>query len=125
MVIDDKGRKNGLSDYDVRFIERDIKDLMALLDSYQRSRDHLAEALFLAIYQNPWMEFLLPATSLKRQPDGQEQKERREEVARIRNEKRHWRSLLEQGGYEEGVIRIIMAMEDSDHAIDRDALYKD
>ena len=30
MVIVDKGKKEGVSDYDVRFIERDIKDLMAL-----------------------------------------------------------------------------------------------
>ena len=32
---------------------------------------------------------------------------------------------MEKGGYEEGIIRIIMALEDSDHAIDRDALYVD
>ena len=231
MVIDDKGRKNGLSDYDVRFIERDIKDLMALnedretmqeedadfsrvaavseindwlyntfagpwvrlftteisaqilkqlhplrvnkyifsetinpwmlifkklapliqqnrravspdnpftaieknisdsivalLDTYQKSRDHFAEALFFAIYQNPWMEFLLPATSLKKKPDRREKEEKRREAARIRDEEGHWRSLLEQGGYEEGVIRMIMALEDSDHAVDRDALYAD
>jgi pimeloyl-ACP methyl ester carboxylesterase len=231
MVIDDKGRKNGLSDYDVRFIERDIKDLMALnedldtmreedadfsrvaavseindwlyntfagpwvrmftteisaqiikqlhplrvnkyifseainpwmlifemlaphvkqnrrpvspdnpfmaiekkisdsivamLDSYQRSRDHFAEALFFALYENPWMEFLLPSTSLKKKPDRREQKEKRQNAVRIRDEEDHWRSLLEHGGYEEGIIRIIMALEDSDHAIDRDALYAD
>ena len=32
---------------------------------------------------------------------------------------------MEKGGYEEGIIRIVMALEDSDHAIDRDALYAD
>ena len=30
MEIVDKGKKEGLSDYDVRFVERDIADLMAL-----------------------------------------------------------------------------------------------
>jgi pimeloyl-ACP methyl ester carboxylesterase len=231
MVIDDKGKKGGLSDYDVRFIERDIKDLMALnadketmqeeeadfsrvaavseindwlyntfaspwvrtftteitaqimkqlhplrvnkyifsekinpymlifetlvpavkhnrcpvssanpflafeknvsdsivalLDSYQKSRDHFSETLFFAIYENPWMKFLFPTASRQRKPGWKEKKEKREEAAQIQNEKRHWRSLLEQGGYEEGVIRIIMALEDSDHAIDRDALYED
>jgi hypothetical protein len=30
-----------------------------------------------------------------------------------------------KGGYEEGLIRIVMALEDSNHAIDRDALYRD
>ncbi len=28
-------------------------------------------------------------------------------------------------GYEEGIIRIIIALEDSDHTIDLDALYRD
>ncbi len=32
---------------------------------------------------------------------------------------------MEKGGIEEGIIRIVMALEDSDHAIDRDALYRD
>ncbi|MEJ2660905.1 MAG: DUF3141 domain-containing protein, partial [Desulfobacteraceae bacterium] len=107
-------------------IEKKISDsIVALLESYQKSRDHFAEALFFAIYENPWMEFLLPAASLKRNQDLREQKEKRQEAARIRNEEGHWRNLLEQGGYEEGVIRMIMALEDSDHAIDRDALYTD
>ena len=228
MVIDDKGKKSGLSDYDVRFIERDIKDLMALnedretmqeeeadfsrvaavseindwlyntflspwvrmltteisaqiikqlhplrvnkyifseminpfmgffkmlapavkqnrrpvspgnpfaafekiisdsivvlLDSYQESRDHLAEGTFFAIYENPWMKYWLPGTS---RIEKSNRKEKKEEASQIRNEARHWRGLLEEGGYEEGVIRMIMALEDADHAIDRDALYAD
>jgi pimeloyl-ACP methyl ester carboxylesterase len=231
MVIDDKGRKHGLSDYDVRFIERDIKDLMALnedretmqeedadfsrvaavseindwlyntfaspwvrlftteisaqvlkqlhplrvnkyifseminpwmsifkmlapavkqdrrpvspgnpfpvfekkvsdsivalLDGYQNSRDHFSEALFFAIYENPWMDLLLPAASPKKKSGRQAQKEKRQEAARIRNEKQHWRSLVDEGGFEEGIIRIIMALEDSDHDVDRDELYAD
>jgi hypothetical protein len=107
-------------------IEKKISDsIVALLESYQKSRDHFAEALFFAIYENPWMEFLLPAASLKKNRDMREQEEKRQEAARIRNEEGHWRSLLEQGGYEEGIIRMIMALENSDHAIDRDALYTD
>ncbi|MEJ2662333.1 MAG: DUF3141 domain-containing protein [Desulfobacteraceae bacterium] len=186
MVIDDKGRKNGLSDYDVRFIERDIKDLMALnenretmreedadfsrvaavseindwlyntfagpwvrrhpvapdnpllslekevsesivalLDGYQNIRDHFAEALFFAIYENPWVELLQSFASTGNKPGSEEKKEAKAMASRIRNEKRHWSSLLEQGGFEEGIVRIIMALEDSDHAIDRDALYED
>jgi len=231
MVIDDKGQKHGVSDYDVRFIERDIQDLMALnenretmreedadfsrvaavseindwlyntfaspwvrmftteqsarilkqlhplrvnkyifserinpymsnfkrlapavrqnrhpvspgnpftaiekgvsdsivtfLNIYQDSRDHFSEALFFIIYENPWMKILFPAVSRNKKISGQQQDEKRQADARIRAEERHWRSQLEQGGYEEGVIRMIMALEDSDHAIDRDALYAD
>ena len=32
---------------------------------------------------------------------------------------------MEKGGYEEGIIRIVMALEDADHTIDRDALFED
>jgi pimeloyl-ACP methyl ester carboxylesterase len=231
MVIVDKGKKGGVSDYDVRFIERDIKDLMALnadketmkeedadfsrvaavselndwlyntfaspwvkmfstetsaeilrqlhplrvnkyifadtinpsmlifktlapavkenrspvspgnplsvleknisnsivamLDSYQSFRDHFTEAMFFAIYENPWMQLLYPAMSLKKTPDNKLEKNKAEEAALIEKDKRHWYSAMEKGGYEEGIIRIVMALEDLDHVIDRDALYED
>ena len=231
MVIDDKGRKHGISDYDVRFVERDIKDLMALnedreamlaedadfsrvaaiseindrlynifaspwvrmfttelsarifkqmhplrvnkyifsetinpgmsvfgllapavkedrrpvspenpftaleksvsdsivtlLDIFQAGRDQFAETLFFGIYENPWMKFMFPTASPGVRAGGKTQEEEGQAAALIRDEKEHWRSLLEQGGYEEGVIRMIMALEAADHAIDRDALYAD
>lgn len=231
MVIVDKGKKGGVSDYDVRFIERDIKDLMALnadketmkeedadfsrvaavsklndwfyntflspwvkmfstetsaeilrqlhplrvnkyifadtinpamlifktmapivkenrrpvslgnplsvleknvsnsivamLDSYQSFRDHFTEAMFFAIYENPWMQLLYPAMSLKKTPDNKLEKNKAEEAALIEKDKQHWYRAMEKGGYEEGIVRIVMALEDLDHVIDRDALYED
>ena len=41
------------------------------------------------------------------------------------NERQRWEGAMEKGGYEEGVIRMVMALEDADHVIDRDALYED
>jgi pimeloyl-ACP methyl ester carboxylesterase len=231
MVIDDKGKKSGVSDYDVRFIERDIKDLMALngdretmkeeesdfrrvaavsefndwlyntfaspwvqmfstemsaqimkqlhplrvnkyvfadkmnpfmsifktlaplvkksrspvspdnpfavleknfsdsivaaLDSYQHIRDHFTETLFFAIYENPWIKLLYPAASHEMKSGKEQENDKTEEAARIQKDKRYWYSIMEKGGNEEGMIRIVMALEDSDHAIDRDALYED
>jgi pimeloyl-ACP methyl ester carboxylesterase len=107
-------------------LEKSVSDnIVAILDSYQNIRDHFEETLFFAIYENPWMRLLYPEISLKKEPDKEQEKEKPEEDALIQKDKRHWYSAMEKGGYEEGIIRIVMALEDSDHAIDRDALYED
>ncbi len=106
--------------------EKNVSDnIVAILDSYQAIRDHFEESLFFAIYESPWMKLLYPEASLKKEPDREQGKEKTEEDALIQKDKEHWYSAMEKGGYEEGVIRIVMALEDSDHAIDRDALYQD
>ena len=106
--------------------EKSVSDsIVALLDSYQNIRDHFDETLFFAIYENPWIRLLYPKTSLKKEPDKEYEKEKAEEDALIQKDKQQWYSAMEKGGYEEGIIRIVMALEDSDHAIDRDALYED
>jgi pimeloyl-ACP methyl ester carboxylesterase len=107
-------------------LEKNVSDsIVTMLDSYQNIRDHLDETLFFAIYENPWMRLLYPATSQRKNPDKEQAKQKKEEDVQIQKDKRHWYSAMEKGGYEEGMIRIVMALEDSDHAIDRDALYQD
>jgi len=107
-------------------LEKNISNsIVAMLDSYQGFRDHFTEAMFFAIYENPWMQLLYPAMPLKNAPHQKLLKTKTEEAAMIEKDKRHWYSAMEKGGYEEGIIRIVMALEDSDHVIDRDALYED
>ena len=107
-------------------LEKNVSNsIVAMLDSYQNFRDHLSEAMFFAIYENPWMQLLYPARSFKKAPTKKLEKNKAEEAALIEKDKQHWYSAMEKGGYEEGLIRIVMALEDSDHVIDRDALYED
>jgi Protein of unknown function (DUF3141) len=107
-------------------LEKSVSDtIVTLLDSYQRIRDHFEETLFFAIYDNPWMKLFYPAAARKKKPDQEQAKERLEEDVRIHQDQQHWYGAMEKGGYEEGIIRIFMALEDSDHVIDRDALYRD
>ena len=107
-------------------IEKTVSDtIVTILDSYQNIRDHFDETLFFAVYENPWMRMLFPGTSLKKTPDIEQEKGKAEEDALIQENRQHWRSAIEKGGYEEGIIRIVMALEESDHAVDRDALYED
>jgi len=107
-------------------LEKNVSDnFVAILDSYQDIRDHLEETLFFAIYDNPWMKLLYPEASMKTEPDKKKEKEKAKEDALIQKDRQYAYTAMEKGGYEEGVIRIVMALEDSDHAIDRDALYRD
>jgi hypothetical protein len=107
-------------------LEKSVSEsIVTLLDNYQNIRDHFDETMFFTIYENPWMKLLYPGTSRKKKPEKEQEKEKAEEDALTQKETQHWVSGMEKGGYEEGIIRIVMALEDSDHAIDRDALYKD
>jgi pimeloyl-ACP methyl ester carboxylesterase len=107
-------------------LEKNVSDnIVTILDTYQNMRDHFDETLFFAIYENPWMKLLYPEASQKKKPRKEQEKEKMKEDVQIQEDKQHWYSAMEEGGYEEGIIRIIMALEDSDHAIDRDALYQD
>jgi pimeloyl-ACP methyl ester carboxylesterase len=107
-------------------LEKNISDnIVAVLDGYQGIRDHFTETLFFTIYDNPWMKLLLPETSRKSKSKKEQAKEQLEEDVQVQQDKQHWQGAMGKGGYEEGLIRIVMALEDSDHAIDRDALYRD
>ena len=43
MIIVDKGKKEGVSDYDVRFDERDFKDIRALNESREEMKEEDAD----------------------------------------------------------------------------------
>ena len=71
-------------------IERNISDnIVSILDSYQNSRDRFDESLFFAIYENPWMKLLFPATAQKKEP--------RKEQGKAKNERRCLTAII--GGY--------------------------
>ena len=107
-------------------LEKKVSDnIVTILDSYQNSRDHFSETIFFCIYENPWMRLFYPETSQNKKPRKEQEKEKMEDNVQIQKDKQRWSSAMEKGGYEEGIIRIAMALEDSDHAIDRDALYQD
>ncbi len=231
MIIDDKGQKEGMSDYDVRFVERDIKDIMAMnedkkemkeeaadfrrvaavsaindslynsfvspwvkmfatkntaeimkqlhplrvnkyiyadrvnpfmaifkalapvvkknrrpvsadnpllalekevsnnivtaLDAYQNMRDHFDEAMFFAVYESPLMKLVYPEKEQEKKSSKGQKQETSKEGVQIQKGRQRSYDAMKKGGYEEGLIRMVMALEDSDHAIDRDALYRD
>jgi len=107
-------------------LERRASDnLVALLDGYQNIRDRFGETLFFAIYENPWMKLFYPEASRKKRPDKHQEKEKMEEALQLQQDRQDRCDAMEEGGFEEGVIRILMALEDSDHVIDRDALCRD
>jgi hypothetical protein len=43
MIIVDKGKKEGMSDYDVRFVERDFRDILALDEDKEKMQEDAAD----------------------------------------------------------------------------------
>jgi len=102
-------------------------NIVAFFDVCQDIRDHLDETTFFAVYDNPWMKRLFPALSPgTAQPDQVQRKAKeQEEPIETPFDKRYRLQAMTRGGFEEGLVRIVMALEDSDHTIDRDALWRD
>ena len=106
-------------------LEKKVSDnIVAILDGYQKYRDHFSETLFFSIYENPWMKLLFPATAQKKKTSKEEDDEKKKEDVQIQKDRQHGLRTMEKGGYEEGIIRMVIALEDSDRPFDRDALYR-
>jgi hypothetical protein len=121
-----KDRKPTQSDNVFLELQNRVSDVVvAVLDGYQKIRDRLDETLFFNIYESPLMKFLLPGPLGKNPGSRESVQEKAEEVTLEAKLRQRWEDAMDKGGYEEGVIRIVMALENADHFIDRDALYQD
>ena len=78
-------------------IEKNISDnIVSILDSYQNSRDHFDEALFFAIYENPWMKLLFPAAAQKKEPHKEQEKEKIKADMQTQKHERRSQKFLER-----------------------------
>jgi len=59
-----KNRRPALPDNPFKTAEKTVSDgIVALLDGFQKVRDHIEESVFFTVYENPWMKMLFPADS--------------------------------------------------------------
>jgi hypothetical protein len=74
MIIVDKGKKEGMTDYDVRFEERDFKDILALNEDKEKMKEDTADFSRVAAvsemndqlyntFVSPWVKMFSTATS--------------------------------------------------------------
>jgi pimeloyl-ACP methyl ester carboxylesterase len=106
-------------------MERSVSaSIEAMLDLYKDVRDNAEELMFNLFYGNPWLSLLLPKTG---KGEGREdlREEEKREAELVRADREHWLALMEKGGFIEGVLRMVMALAEIDHAIDRDRLFED
>ncbi len=86
-----------------------------LLDCWRDLRDTTQETMFRLIYDNDWMKTLFPDPP--REAAGAPVREPSKEEAKIRREL--WTQVMEQGGFAEAVVRIILAVAGANQATDR------
>ncbi|MGC9194974.1 MAG: DUF3141 domain-containing protein [Syntrophobacteraceae bacterium] len=109
-----KNRKPARADNPLLELQNLVSDSMvAGLQTYQDIRDRVSENLFFSIYESPIMKLLFPAQKKKTA-----QWQQPEQCPRFED-------FMDKGGFEEGLIRMILALEDADRAIDRDSFLHD
>jgi tellurite resistance protein len=84
------------------------------LSSYRDLRDRLQERLFKRVYDNSWMKTLFP----------EEKKTTADETTTVGSEQNAierdlWLRVMEKGGFEAAVVRIILAVANVNHSLDR------
>jgi tellurite resistance protein/pimeloyl-ACP methyl ester carboxylesterase len=105
-------------------IEKMVSKLIEdALDLYKEARDLTQESLFTNVYKNPMLRLLFPdACDLKNTPDKQ-RKDRKRLEADVKKDKQLLMDSITEGGYSEGVIRMMVAIAGADGRID-DAEFK-
>jgi Protein of unknown function (DUF3141) len=120
-----KARRPAAEDNPFLALQNRLSDtVVAALDTWQEARDRLDETFFFALYENPMMKLLFPSSQGLPRPSASRE-ETRAEMAMAARLRRRWEDAMVRGGYEEAVVRMIMALEDADHIIDRDELFDD
>lgn len=105
-------------------IEKSVSASIAhLLDNYRDLRDLTQELVFNAIYASPWMAWLCSAGS--QTENGQQTKAQKESAARQRSDEdradtQRWQKAMDQGGFAEAVVRIMVTLASSDGLMRRD-----
>jgi pimeloyl-ACP methyl ester carboxylesterase/tellurite resistance protein len=93
------------------------------LDLYRNIRDMAQEQMFIGIYKNPMLKLFFPdAMDLKNTPE-KLRKEKRSHNKVVKQDREALISSIEEGGYTEGVVRLMIAMAGADGRIE-DAEYK-
>ena len=92
--------------------------MVTMLDCYRDIRDRAEELVFQSIYSNPWLDFMGPETAPEkiglRETDTPNAKQKE-----IREDRQRWLKAMEDGGFVEGVVRIMLALVDADHIFER------
>ncbi|MDM8522502.1 DUF3141 domain-containing protein [Desulfococcaceae bacterium HSG8] len=100
--------------------------IAATLDYYRDMRDDTSEFFFKFIYGSPWTKMVLSKPGEK-EPTPEEvqedikEREEREEREKA-DERKRWLSRMEEGGFPEGIVRIMVAMADANHIFDENQL---
>ena len=84
------------------------------LDAYRDWRDSTQEFVFKGLYDNSWMKTLFPETKSPTPPPKPECQPTQKEI-----ERQLWIKTMQKGGFEEAVVRIIVAVSGINRMIDK------
>lgn len=84
------------------------------LNVYREYRDQYHERLFKLIYENDWMQTLFPKVVKAKEVEPEPVHPEQQEI-----ERQLWLELMQKGGFEAAVVRIILSVAAADKSIDQ------
>lgn len=93
------------------------------LDYCKKVQDQTSELLFNYVYGNEWLKTLFPESSDENKLELEAEMKRQQEERR-KLDLEHWYSMMDKGGFAEGLIRVISAIAGADSRFERDEFLK-
>ncbi|MCP4105724.1 MAG: DUF3141 domain-containing protein [Desulfobacteraceae bacterium] len=101
-------------------MEKTMSDgIITMLNCYRDIRDDATEYMFKSIYGNPMMKSLFPETQKEKMCPSEIKEQEKKTEEKNQADKEKWLNAMEQGGFAEGIVRIMVALADADQIIDQ------
>ncbi|MFH2059445.1 MAG: DUF3141 domain-containing protein [Pseudomonadota bacterium] len=100
-------------------IEKTVSDqIITCFDLYQKNRDTFFETMFYAVYNNPWIKTLFYHDDDKQFKTDPTFVEPQKSEMFMELENQLWIKAMQTGGFEEAIIRIILAITNAKQVLD-------
>jgi hypothetical protein len=97
------------------------ENMITLLDYARDMRDLTYEYIFKSLYESDLLNILFPEEASAPTPEEEQRKKEDEEIIDMRNrlDDAYWINAMEEGGFVEGLIRMLLAIVSANHTFDR------
>lgn len=112
-----KNRRPAAEDNVFSKMEAVYSDMMInTLEFYQKSQDSLLESMFYTLYGNKWSKALFYSDEKSSKPDAFYTEQKKSPMFQ-ELENQLWRNAMKKGGFEEAIIRILLAVTSADRIV--------
>jgi hypothetical protein len=117
-----RNRRKCPEDNPYMIMEKSFSDMVVTMLDYERDmRDLKYEYIFKSLYESDLLNMLFPKDESVITTEEEQRRKEDEEIIDMRNrlDDAYWINAMEEGGFVEGLIRMLLAIVSSNHTFDR------